>query len=72
MADTKTPGGTVALPTELDVLQEREKVLSAEVDRLEKMDANKLSHGGHDLAEVKKRTAAQLAEIRQAIKEAKK
>jgi hypothetical protein len=72
MADGKTvPGGTANLPDnpELANLKEREATIVTEIERLEKMDANKMSHSGHDFNEVKNREIKHLAEIRAAIAE---
>lgn len=67
-----TPGGTVALPEnpELQNLRDRETALKAELERLEKMDLNKVS-ADFDVAAVKRRAQIHLAEIRKAIEEIK-
>lgn len=74
MAETKIPGGTVALPDnpELANLQERRKAVAAELARLENLDANKHSGPGHDINEVKLREKRALAELDKAIAEATK
>lgn len=66
--------GTIPLPENpaLANLRDRETALKTELDRLEKMDANKMQQGGHDFMEVKRRTQIQLVEIRKAIQEATK
>lgn len=76
MADAPKPSqGFVPIPEnpELANLEEREASLQAELDRLEKMDATKISREpGYDFGAVKNRVKTGLAETRKAIQETRK